>query len=262
MQNNNPCCTARNGKIIGWRGSDGRPNFRSDFADNSGCSCRPDGDPPPNMSGSMNIYDYSAPGEPDFRLGGGSRSGIQHLLENNNGWGRYESYHHFVALDDPNSKWIIWRNGVERGRLEGVLGTSLRFPPGLFPGYTNLWLTHYIDADNACDDDSINRPDLLCGADYQLKFDELYIDKTQARVELCNFSNWSSRPGGLCELQLPQNEWVNDRIQIKVRLGELSAAGPLYLFVIDDAGAVSPGFAASVQGDSVPPAAPQLLRRD
>lgn len=102
---------------------------------------------------------------------------------------------------------------------------------------------------------------------FQSYFDDVYIDSTQARVELCNVASWSQKEltGAVCALQIPRNEWGASRLQAQVNAGSFSSGAQVWLYVIDRDGAVnSSGFpvtlGSSQQNDSLAPAAPGNLR--
>jgi len=67
--------------------------------------------------------------------------------------------------------------------------------------------------------------------------DDYYIQVgSEARVELCAESSWSSRRH--CEIQ-PATDWNESSIKIKVNQGSFTDSQTVYLYVIDDAGLVS-----------------------
>jgi hypothetical protein len=80
------------------------------------------------------------------------------------------------------------------------------------------------------------------GGDYAIYYDDVYVDNTRARVEVCNASRWSE--GGLsgtaqhCEVQ-PSRLWSDDRIVTDVNVSTFSAGELLYLYVVDANGAVN-----------------------
>jgi len=71
-------------------------------------------------------------------------------------------------------------------------------------------------------------------------YDSIYVDKTQARVELCDTSTWSARTH--CEIQ-PPTAWANDGSQITVNYnpGSFTNGQTAYVYVVDSNGAVSNG---------------------
>ncbi|MFH1586800.1 MAG: hypothetical protein ABID38_03015 [Candidatus Diapherotrites archaeon] len=77
-------------------------------------------------------------------------------------------------------------------------------------------------------------------------FDNVYIDNTQARIELCNVSDWSVKNtnGGNCEIQIPSS-WSNGVIQFTANQGTFNSSQTAYLYVIDSEGTVSNGYPVS-----------------
>ena len=80
-------------------------------------------------------------------------------------------------------------------------------------------------------------------------FDEVYIDNSLARVELCDNGTWADR--SQCEIQ-SINTWGSGEIGATVNSGAFAAGATVYLYVIDATGTVSPASDAIVLG-SVPP---------
>ncbi|HED34703.1 MAG TPA: hypothetical protein ENJ08_10905, partial [Gammaproteobacteria bacterium] len=75
------------------------------------------------------------------------------------------------------------------------------------------------------------------GAVHDMYIDDVYIDNTLARVELCEGSTWATR--GVCNPQ-PPTKWSNSSVQVTVNPGEWSAGTIAYLYVVNadgDAGA-------------------------
>lgn len=73
--------------------------------------------------------------------------------------------------------------------------------------------------------------------DYVVELDDVYVDSTLARVELCDVARWSDRPGATCEIQ-PESAWGDDRVGVQLNRGAL-ADGDAYLYVIRPDGAVN-----------------------
>ena len=73
--------------------------------------------------------------------------------------------------------------------------------------------------------------------------EEVYVDRSPARVVVGGFEHWSERGAGgsstplLEEIQRPTS-WSDDRIEIVARLGALGSFRGRYLYVIDDTGSV------------------------
>lgn len=75
---------------------------------------------------------------------------------------------------------------------------------------------------------------------FNVYMDDVYVDTTQARVELCDSSTWSARTH--CEIQ-PTTAWTADGSQIKANYnpGSFSNGQTAYVYVVDSNGAVSNG---------------------
>lgn len=90
---------------------------------------------------------------------------------------------------------------------------------------------------------------------FEIYIDDIYIDNTQARVELGDRADFASCKHR--EMQIPQ-EWTSDgtSIKIAVNAGTLDINGDVWLFVVDKDGVPSPGykilFAAPSEGPGVP----------
>jgi hypothetical protein len=87
--------------------------------------------------------------------------------------------------------------------------------------------------------------------------DDLYIDTTQARVEIGNAIKWSECTHR--EIQIPK-AWRNDQITISANPGSFSKGSTAYLFVVDANGGMNAnGFEISIGGtvtNGSPPPAP------
>jgi hypothetical protein len=87
-------------------------------------------------------------------------------------------------------------------------------------------------------------------------YDDIFIDFTQARVEICGESTWMGRSS--CNIQIPQ-VWSASSLNVKVNPGSL-ASGPAYLYVVDSSGVANAnGFPITLGGGSNPLSAPTGL---
>ncbi len=90
----------------------------------------------------------------------------------------------------------------------------------------------------------------------QMFFDDLYIDNSLARVELCDASSWSARTH--CEIQKP-TAWSDSQIGITLNQGEFSNDDNAYLYIMDENGNVNEdGYVISFI-DNIAPSAPTGL---
>ena len=83
--------------------------------------------------------------------------------------------------------------------------------------------------------------------DYDIYVDDVYVDSTPARVEVCKEPTWTTRKH--CEIQ-PATEWGDTSITISANTGTLSS-GTNYLYVVDSTNSVNANGVAVVVGDSV-----------
>lgn len=70
-----------------------------------------------------------------------------------------------------------------------------------------------------------------------IDFDDIYVDTTPARVEVCTGSSWENR--GACEVQIRSN-WSDSQISFKANQGALPNNQNLYLYVVNTDSTVSP----------------------
>jgi hypothetical protein len=68
--------------------------------------------------------------------------------------------------------------------------------------------------------------------------DDVYVDNTLARVELCPGSTWASR--GVCSIQIP-SAWSDTSITATINTGNFTTGQNAYLYVVDRNGLVSGG---------------------
>lgn len=96
--------------------------------------------------------------------------------------------------------------------------------------------------------------------DFKVYNDNVYIDKTQARVELCDSATWAARTH--CEIQ-PTTAWSDISNTINLNQGSFANGNMAYLYVVDANGAVNANGSAailgSVAGDTLAPSAPSGL---
>ncbi|MFA6198058.1 MAG: putative Ig domain-containing protein [Patescibacteria group bacterium] len=72
---------------------------------------------------------------------------------------------------------------------------------------------------------------------YELYLDDIYIDTTQARVEIGNTSTWDTNTHR--EIQIPHTTWNDDQIQFTVNQGTFTNGESAYLYVVDENGVVN-----------------------
>ena len=116
----------------------------------------------------------------------------------------------------------IWKDGVLYVNQTGI--THYTSEP------EQDWLTWIFDNyGNALDSDNV----------YSY-MDDAYIDSTQARIEICNESEWNESRVRHCEIQIPQS-WNDTSITFTTNQGSFPN-GTAHLFVVDENGTVSDGY--------------------
>lgn len=96
-------------------------------------------------------------------------------------------------------------------------------------------------------DQSANDPDPPSGS--RTWWDDIYVDRTWARVMLSNSPTWgTSSAGPLHEIQIP-TAWSSSSITVQVNVGELPGGSTAYLYVVDANGvANASGFPVTIGG--------------
>lgn len=92
-------------------------------------------------------------------------------------------------------------------------------------------------------------------------YDDVYIDYTQARVELATGSTWATR--GICNTQIPLS-WSNTTLSVAINLGSFASGSERYLYVVTADGRVNaagiPVTCASSSGNAAPVAYHQSVK--
>lgn len=78
-------------------------------------------------------------------------------------------------------------------------------------------------------------------------WDEIYVDSTRARVELCANPSWASK--GACEIQVP-SQWLTTSITAAVNTGAFATGQTAYFYVVDADGNVNSNGYPIVIGES------------
>jgi hypothetical protein len=164
----------------------------------------------------------------DYGLGGSLASPD---FEPNGAWHRVESYMDIGDVGQPNGSWQIWNDLDPWVSTNGVFRESSCV-------YTNLYLAAYWASDAYDPEDGIPGS--------QWYWDELYIDTTRARVEAGNASTWNACTHR--EIQIP-SAWSGNSVTVAVNQGVFAAGQTVYLYVVDQSGAVnSSGYPVTVGG--------------
>lgn len=74
------------------------------------------------------------------------------------------------------------------------------------------------------------------GSRHDMYIDDVYVDKTLARIELCSGSSWNTR--GTCNPQ-PPTAWSDTSISATLNTGAWSNGQSVYAYVVDSTGAVN-----------------------
>lgn len=189
-----------------------------------------------------NAYDlYDSP--PNFGYAGYmfTNNGAEFV---NHGWfdaitpNRWQRNDQWIVISTPNVA-----NGQYDYYVDGVLAES-----------TGPYATCSSAATNGCQIDSWISPNFINKITTTPTFwiDDLYVDNTQARVELCSGSSWANR--GNCNLQIP-TAWSTTSVTATANTAGFTDAQEVFLYVVDADGLVnSLGVATEVgEGGGVPP---------
>jgi len=137
-----------------------------------------------------------------------------------NTWHRIEMWMKLSSpADTANGELEFWRNYSRR-------------PP------SNITITRTVSVANEKIDTFISPHSYVnsIGGKYEIWMDDLYIDNTKARIEICNSSKWSMKTH--CEIQIP-TAWSADSITATINQGGFSNLKDAYLYIIDANGNVS-----------------------
>lgn len=168
--------------------------------------------------------------------GGDSFSTYQSVLSQNK-WMRKEYYFKIsTPAGSSNGQILSWVDGALKDEWEGVNRLS-----GVSDIYQLVMMPFYIGN----------------GGGGRFWYDDVYISKSRARVEVCKNASWSAC--NTRSIQVPMS-WNGTSITAKLNLAGLDGLGDLYLYVIDGDGVVSASFllgSAPIGVESVLPLAPQ-----
>jgi hypothetical protein len=88
------------------------------------------------------------------------------------------------------------------------------------------------------------------GTNITVDYDDIYLDNSPARVEICSGSTWASRSH--CEIQI-SSAWSSSSITATVNRGSFGASNSVYLYVVDASNqANSSGYAITIGGNAAP----------
>lgn len=69
--------------------------------------------------------------------------------------------------------------------------------------------------------------------DYEMYIDDVYIDTTRARVEICDSPTWAARTEADAQ---PALEWLDTSVTVSVNQGSIQPGSERYLYIIDSSG--------------------------
>ncbi|MEI6704877.1 MAG: hypothetical protein WCL71_15295, partial [Deltaproteobacteria bacterium] len=86
--------------------------------------------------------------------------------------------------------------------------------------------------------------------DFDIYYDDIYIDNTQSRVMICDASSWSTRTQ--CEVQIPVT-WADNSITFTLNTGRFTLGQVVYIYVIDSNGVANTAGYNCKLGAPLPP---------
>jgi len=154
------------------------------------------------------------------------------------GWNKRDYYINVGDIDTPNGELLTWKEGKEDGNIENF---TLRLSECEDP---------YYDGTGILEEFLINYyyrkshyPEENQTAQFDARFfvDDLYVDTTIARLEICRASTWAEKEssGSHCEMQIPQKTWNLNTIEFKANQGAFNDGEIVYLYVVTTDGQVN-----------------------
>lgn len=140
--------------------------------------------------------------------------------EVNNTWQRIDQW---IVVSTPD---------VANGRYEYYIDNVLRRSSGDYATCSSA-ATRGCQIDSWISPNYVNKTSTLT-----FWIDDLYVDNTQARVELCSGSSWANR--GKCNIQIP-SAWSTASITVSANTTNFRDGDTAYLFVVDANGTPSDG---------------------
>ncbi len=153
------------------------------------------------------------------------------------------------------SQWIVLSDpdGADNGTLGRRLNDDFKSEQDVTKcagstsdGLDEVAIGLYLAHDRNVDDDGDGEGDgwVYVQTDYMIYVDDVYVDITLARVEICTSQVWEE---GACQVQIPHTTWNDTTIELTAHQGALPAGTPVFLFVVNGSGAV--GSPVEVQFD-------------
>jgi len=194
---------------------------------------------------SYNAVTYSPADNTSVAVGPNWWDGSDGKGTNSPRWQRHELYHKISTAGvadgamwcnvwdgqaNPDSS-TYWANANSHSITNAMTRNA-----GLTFKHNSIWL-------------GINYTNSGIDSSHEIWVDDVYVDNTQARVELCSGSTWATRTH--CEPQIPKTTWNDTTSIITVNTGTLVTGTTAYLYVVDSAGAVNAnGYQVTVNSGS------------
>lgn len=201
----------------------------------------------PNLGATI-FYDAVSPA---YYVQGGDSSSITYYDNRDTSApsdvGRWAKMEHYVKLSStPGAADGEIQTFMDGYQVKNTTGLVTLGSPSSGNTFRNLTLSFYVAHD--------------VGGDYYIYNDDVYLDNTRARVELCPNPAWSSR--GQCETQIP-TAWDSNgnSITVNVNQGQFSGNTAAYLYVVNSDGTVNTtGYPVTINFGSSPIQAPKGLK--
>lgn len=140
-------------------------------------------------------------------------------MPSNGSWHRVDMYKKLSSPGVANGSVFVKVYGLQE---MNALGNQMTVAAGQSFTLNNVWMGIGDGSDS--------------NHNYNFYIDDFYIDRTQARVEVCDTSTWSARTQ--CEIQ-PATAWSASSIAFTVNQGAIPNNSSRYLYVVDSGGLVN-----------------------
>lgn len=199
-----------------------------------------DWDTTANQDRFLNIYCSSVNNSMHVSGGAGSydywTNGYGYLYFEKN-WRHIQIFMSHGTPGNSDGTLKMWLGGIPI-----VNATNINLRSSSQSPWNTVWLGNYLGhgAESPCS----------ASGDANIYWDDVYIDKTQARVEIGDAPTWASCTHR--EIQIPSS-WSANSITLSVNQGSFSSLSSTYLYVVDPNGSVNQnGFPLGANGPLVP----------
>lgn len=151
-------------------------------------------------------------------------------------WIKFDYYGELGDFNVSNANVKQWQNGKLSAEINDALMNlgpcETWYSENTTGKWNNIFINYYR---NGFSEDCEAK-----GCPAQFWVDDVYIDKTQARIEICNVGEWEKRinHGARCEIQIP-TEWSNGEITFQANQGNFENGEQVYVYVINSEGQVN-----------------------